>query len=82
MAIVFDESHGNDTKEERQGPVGDASKTLEERGVVIRFVIDRRPVPESSVDLAEYVKKFLAGLLSTTIIGISLLGRDYTGLSI
>ncbi|XP_019425826.1 PREDICTED: separase isoform X1 [Lupinus angustifolius] len=39
-----------------------------------------RPVPETSVDLAEYVKKFLAGLPSTTIISISLLGHDYTGL--
>ncbi|RDX78338.1 Separase, partial [Mucuna pruriens] len=39
-----------------------------------------RLVPETTVDLAEYVKKFLAGLPSTTIIGISLLGRDYTSL--
>ncbi|TKY71312.1 Separase protein [Spatholobus suberectus] len=39
-----------------------------------------RLVPDTTVDLAEYVKKFLAGLPSTTIIGISLLGRDYTSL--
>ncbi|CAL0306420.1 unnamed protein product [Lupinus luteus] len=31
-----------------------------------------------NADLAEYVKKFLAGLPSTTFIGISLLGRVYT----
>ncbi|KHN33472.1 Separin [Glycine soja] len=39
-----------------------------------------RLVPDTTVDLAEYVKKFLAGLPSTTIISISLLGRDYTSL--
>ncbi|KAK7246827.1 hypothetical protein RIF29_41697 [Crotalaria pallida] len=39
-----------------------------------------RPVPDTSVDLVEYVKKFLAGLPSTTIISISLLGHDYTSL--
>ncbi|OIV91544.1 hypothetical protein TanjilG_08956 [Lupinus angustifolius] len=44
------------------------------------YLRDTRPVPETSVDLAEYVKKFLAGLPSTTIISISLLGHDYTGL--
>ncbi|XP_020220359.1 separase isoform X1 [Cajanus cajan] len=39
-----------------------------------------RLVPDTAVDLAEYVKKYLAGLPSTTIISISLLGRDYTSL--
>ncbi|XP_061337166.1 separase [Gastrolobium bilobum] len=39
-----------------------------------------RLVPDTAVDLAEYVKKFLAGLPSTTIISISLLGCDYTSL--
>ncbi|KAG4399168.1 hypothetical protein GLYMA_08G184200v4 [Glycine max] len=39
-----------------------------------------RLVPDTTVDLAEYVKRFLAGLPSTTIISISLLGRDYTSL--
>ncbi|KAK7302457.1 hypothetical protein RJT34_13347 [Clitoria ternatea] len=39
-----------------------------------------RLVPGSTVDLAEYVKKFLAGLPSTAIISISLLGRDYASL--
>ncbi|KAK7412084.1 hypothetical protein VNO78_03531 [Psophocarpus tetragonolobus] len=39
-----------------------------------------RLVPDTTVDLAEYVKKFLEGLPSTTIISISLLGHDYTSL--
>jgi len=37
-------------------------------------------VPDTTVDLAEYVKKFLAGLPSATIISISLLGHDYVSL--
>lgn len=37
-------------------------------------------MPDATVDLAEYVKRFLAGLPSTTIICISLLGYDYTSL--
>ncbi|CAJ1963611.1 unnamed protein product [Sphenostylis stenocarpa] len=39
-----------------------------------------RLVPDTTVDLAEYVKKFFAGLPSTTIISISLLGHDYVSL--
>ncbi|XP_014518647.1 separase isoform X1 [Vigna radiata var. radiata] len=39
-----------------------------------------RLVPDTTVDLAEYVKKFFAGLPSTTIITISLLGHDYISL--
>ncbi|KAK8469090.1 hypothetical protein PHAVU_006G212401 [Phaseolus vulgaris] len=39
-----------------------------------------RLVPDTTVDLAEYVKKFLSGLPSTTIISISLLGHDYISL--
>lgn len=37
-------------------------------------------MPDTTVDLAEYVKKFFAGLPSTTIITISLLGHDYISL--
>lgn len=37
-------------------------------------------MPEATVDLAEYVKKFFAGLPSTTIVSISLLGLEYTSL--
>ena len=37
-------------------------------------------MPDTTADLAEYVKKFLAGLPSTTIICISLLGHDYASL--
>ena len=39
-----------------------------------------RIAPDSTVDLAEYVKKFFARLPLTTIIGISLLDREYTSL--
>ncbi|KAL1336318.1 hypothetical protein HN51_030706 [Arachis hypogaea] len=39
-----------------------------------------RLVPDTSADLAEYVKKFLASLPSTTIICISFLGHDYASL--
>lgn len=39
-----------------------------------------RVVPDSTVDFAEYVKKFFAGLPLTTIIGISLLEPEYTSL--
>ncbi|KAI5448524.1 hypothetical protein KIW84_015801 [Lathyrus oleraceus] len=39
-----------------------------------------RVAPDSTVDFAEYVKKFFAGLPLTTIIGISLLEPEYTSL--
>ncbi|KAJ1434987.1 SEPARIN core domain [Sesbania bispinosa] len=39
-----------------------------------------RLVPDATVELVEYVKMFLTGLPSTTIISISLLGRDYASL--
>ncbi|XP_058760955.1 separase-like [Vicia villosa] len=39
-----------------------------------------RVAPDSTVDLAEYVKKFFVGLPHTTIISISLLEPEYTSL--
>ncbi|KAI9087156.1 hypothetical protein K1719_030791 [Acacia pycnantha] len=39
-----------------------------------------RLAPETTLDLEEYVKSFLVGLPSMTVVSISLLGRDYTSL--